>query len=311
MAKLTDHTEQTGYHPIRIAAQYSGLSAEVIRAWERRYHVIAPKRNKSGQRVYSNSDIKRLSLFAKAVETGRRISDLAGLMDDELLEIVERDQVLLQKANPQRQRKSTALVMEYFDMCVEAIHKFDLHSLMTTLDKAEVELSTIFFIEDLVDPLMSYTREECRRGTITNEKQHWLFSAITGCLTWLSGKQASYGQQLVAYATKSDVELIGLKAAATANSLGWNTIYFSQLISPQEVAASFNTLEPRLLIVSYSTKADYDYIPNQFRTLRALLPHALIVAQTAASQLPIVREVNAIHCGSLQQLQLELGRLNS
>ena len=33
-----------------------GVSADVLRAWERRYGVISPQRSRAGQRLYSEAD---------------------------------------------------------------------------------------------------------------------------------------------------------------------------------------------------------------------------------------------------------------
>lgn len=308
MAKLGDYSISGEHHPIRIAARYSGLSAEVIRAWERRYHIVEPKRNQSGQRIYSDSDIERLILFAKAVTAGRRIGDIAHLSNQELSPIIEKDHAAAQGVHGSK-RKSTALVMEYFDVCVDSVHKFDMHALNFALEKAEDSLGTIFFIEDLMDPLISYIREECRRGAISNAKRYWLMNAIESFLTRLSGRATHSQRRLLAYATESDIDLTALKAVVTANSLGWNAVYL-QPVDLQEVVETLQDLPTAgALLVSYGTSAAYDCVPNKFRTLHQLLPHLPIIAQTVGAPLPIVREIGAIHCGSLRQLQLELEQL--
>src|SRR5512145_2624110 len=60
----------------------TGLSAHVIRAWERRYGAVRPQRSAGGTRRYSEDDVARLRLLATAVAQGHRIGALAGLSDD-------------------------------------------------------------------------------------------------------------------------------------------------------------------------------------------------------------------------------------
>ena len=58
-------------HPVRVVAQRTGLSSHVLRAWERRYGVVAPHRTEGGQRLYSDADIERLSLLRTLTAAGR------------------------------------------------------------------------------------------------------------------------------------------------------------------------------------------------------------------------------------------------
>src|SRR5918996_385185 len=46
----------------------SGYSADVIRAWERRYDLLRPSRTQGGYRLYSADDISRLRLMRDSLE---------------------------------------------------------------------------------------------------------------------------------------------------------------------------------------------------------------------------------------------------
>ena len=61
-------------HPIQVVTRRTGLSADVIRIWEKRYGVVAPMRTPTGRRLYSDADIERLRLLARATLTGCSIS---------------------------------------------------------------------------------------------------------------------------------------------------------------------------------------------------------------------------------------------
>ena len=54
-----DPSAEEARHPIQVVARRTGLSADVIRVWERRYGAVAPKRVAGGRRLYSDNDIKR------------------------------------------------------------------------------------------------------------------------------------------------------------------------------------------------------------------------------------------------------------
>src|SRR5947208_15218323 len=76
-------------HPIGVVARRTGLKPDLIRAWERRYGAVTPGRTETRRRFYSDEDIERLLLLRRAVNTGRGISQVAGLSDAELEALIE------------------------------------------------------------------------------------------------------------------------------------------------------------------------------------------------------------------------------
>ena len=79
----SDDAETT--YPLRAAARITGLSPDLLRAWESRYAVVKPLRTAGGTRRYRASDLERLRLVKAAVDTGGRISVVARLDPAELL----------------------------------------------------------------------------------------------------------------------------------------------------------------------------------------------------------------------------------
>ena len=66
------------------ACELTGLSPDVVRAWERRHHAVSPTRTPGGTRRYSGADLERLRLLKAAVDAGHRIGHVAGLDADAL-----------------------------------------------------------------------------------------------------------------------------------------------------------------------------------------------------------------------------------
>ena len=52
-------------HPIQIVSRRTGLSTDVIRAWERRYKAVKPIRSSNGRRLYSDNDVKKTNASPK------------------------------------------------------------------------------------------------------------------------------------------------------------------------------------------------------------------------------------------------------
>ncbi|MBS0376696.1 MAG: MerR family transcriptional regulator [Proteobacteria bacterium] len=69
---------------IKAVSQATGVSIETLRAWERRYRVVEPRRDPNGRRSYDPADVIRLRKLREATERGHPISKLARVSDDEL-----------------------------------------------------------------------------------------------------------------------------------------------------------------------------------------------------------------------------------
>jgi DNA-binding transcriptional MerR regulator len=80
----SDAVEEITYS-LGTAARLTGLSPDLLRAWERRYGVVEPLRTPGGTRRYRASDLERLRLVKAAVDAGHRVGQVAAL-DREALE---------------------------------------------------------------------------------------------------------------------------------------------------------------------------------------------------------------------------------
>lgn len=73
---------------IKAVSQATGVSIETLRAWERRYRVVEPRRDPNGRRSYSPPDVIRLRKLREATERGHAISKLARFTDEELASVL-------------------------------------------------------------------------------------------------------------------------------------------------------------------------------------------------------------------------------
>jgi Predicted transcriptional regulators len=78
-------------HPIRLVANRTGLTVDLIRAWEKRYQVVEPARSDTQRRLYSDYDIERLRLIRIAKQAGRRLADIATLPLESLRDVVSEE----------------------------------------------------------------------------------------------------------------------------------------------------------------------------------------------------------------------------
>ncbi len=69
---------------IGVASRMSGVAAHTLRKWEERYQLVAPTRTPTGERLYSETQVRYLSRLKGLVDAGMDISDLVGLSEEDL-----------------------------------------------------------------------------------------------------------------------------------------------------------------------------------------------------------------------------------
>ena len=65
---------------IAAVARRTGVAADTLRKWERRYAILRPKRTSGGQRRYDDADIARVEWLRDRLEEGYRIGEAAALL---------------------------------------------------------------------------------------------------------------------------------------------------------------------------------------------------------------------------------------
>jgi DNA-binding transcriptional MerR regulator/methylmalonyl-CoA mutase cobalamin-binding subunit len=75
-------------YSIAAVSRLTHLSPDVLRVWERRYQMVAPARDATGARTYSEQDVARLALAGAATRLGHPIRTLARLQDDEIRALI-------------------------------------------------------------------------------------------------------------------------------------------------------------------------------------------------------------------------------
>ncbi|MDF1764440.1 MAG: MerR family transcriptional regulator, partial [Oleibacter sp.] len=73
---------QAAYYPIRIVSNETGVNAITLRAWERRYGLITPKRTEKGHRLYTENDILLIKQVVSLLERGIPISQAKLILEN-------------------------------------------------------------------------------------------------------------------------------------------------------------------------------------------------------------------------------------
>jgi DNA-binding transcriptional MerR regulator/methylmalonyl-CoA mutase cobalamin-binding subunit len=213
-------------YPLKAAARLTGLSPELIRAWERRYGVVKPIRTPGGTRRYRATDLDHLRLVKAVVDRGHRIGEVARLDPAEL------------------ERGAAASPIPSSDCLHEilaALERLDGAEAQRLLSLQLSVLGPARFARDFAAPLLREIGERWAAERLPIASEH----LATGVLRALMGSALQpsavnlLGPRIVFATPFGEPHELGLQIAAlTALSAGANPIYLGAELPDEELVDS-------------------------------------------------------------------------
>ena len=226
-------------HPIGFVARQTGLSAHVIRAWEKRYGAVQPGRTATGRRLYSESDIQHLQLLQQACQRGHRIAQLSELDDNTLSDII--GSAAADTGPIETFQTQLTTPEELLQACQTAVDNLDELAFEAALGQAAVVLTRPRLFEEVVIPLTIEIGERWSRGELKIINEHMASSILVSFLRdMLSVYRPLLPMPKIVVATPANHwhELGALMAAIIAAEAGWGVFYFGPNLPAEEIAAA-------------------------------------------------------------------------
>lgn len=300
-------------HLIQVVGRRTGISSDVIRAWERRYNAVISQRTETNRRLYTDDDIEKLTLLRRAINAGRRIGDIANLPYDDLFELVMGDE---SNATRSYERPSTGTVMELFDEAATAIHEMDSNRLDVGLSNAVAMLSTTDFLMEFLKPLHTYVNDECSRGTLRYIQEKFSKIAIRNCLANLYVKFRSSKEEgprmIIGSLTSEHENLDTLMHIIIAQNIGWDVTYVGNNIPHDELTYMANKISVRTMVIALNNPRDIARKTYEIKTIKENADqkdNIVLIGAQAGSYRQIADDVRAVISQDLSSFRLTLERL--
>lgn len=302
-----DEGTQNPLHSVRVVARRTGLSPDLLRAWERRYHVVEPTRTDGGQRNYSDADIERLILLVRATSAGRQIGQVAELDNEELRRMTAADMA----AEPASQTlaaigRDTA---EYLGDALTAIEHFNAAALESTLRSAVLRLPSEEVLDEVFGPLLKAIGLRWQEGRMPPANEHLATTIIRRVLTWMMDFPGvrQEAPSIVIGTPAFQYHDLGAMLAATVSSLsGWNVVYLGANLPAAELSRAVKLSKADAVALSIVHPTDDTRVINELRELGSLLPEsvALVVGGAgAAGYAGVLKEIGAYRLDSINALR--------
>lgn len=273
-------------HPIRLVAHRTGLTVDLIRAWEKRYQVVDPARSDTKRRLYSDYDIERLRLMRIAKNSGRRLVDIAPLSLELLRDVVSEDSRYAEMADSAQVHRPSwadsldatehAAISEMLD-AVESMDQFRFDQL---LQEGLVRQSVPAFLEKTLAPFLREIGEATRSGVMRIAHEHMATAHLRTFLGALRFREVFTGTEpkiVITTPTGQLHELGALMISALVSVDGWLPVYLGPNTPADEIAACVKQSGARAVSLSLTYPADDPRIPTELTRLKAQLDPSIAV----------------------------------
>jgi DNA-binding transcriptional MerR regulator len=228
--------EATGYVRIGELSRRSGVSADLLRAWERRYGLLRPARSEGGFRLYSPQDEQRVALMRDHLERGLSAAQAARLILDETERRPDESPALARGAESLRQ-------------ALDALDESAAHTALDTL-LANLSLETV--LGEVVMPYLHELGERWERGEASVADEHFASNLLRGRLLGLArGWDRGLGPRaLLACAPGEQHDLALIVFGLALRERGWRITYLGPDTPIDSLENAARTLEPAAVVIA-------------------------------------------------------------
>ncbi|HZM26364.1 MAG TPA: MerR family transcriptional regulator [Gemmatimonadales bacterium] len=271
-------------HPMRVVMRRTGLSADVLRAWEKRYKAVDPGRSEGGQRLYSDDDVDRLVLLQRVTALGRNISQVAALRADQLRRLLLEDESALElPPAPNEDRTADRVRAEAMDL-VDAL---DGPELEKALRRGALRLGVDALVERAIVPLLRELGERCSRGEVTPAHEQVAGGVVQRVLQWIGETSSRIaGAPCITLATtEGERDELGIQiVAAVAATEAWRVNYLGGDLAADAIVRATRQTESQVLALSFGSPGSARDARAPLGTIRASLsPGVAVIAGGAGA----------------------------
>lgn len=248
-----------GYR-IKSVAAMTGLTTSTLRAWERRYGLVAPERTRGGYRVYTEDDVARLTRIKSLLDNGFKVSEAIALVEREALPLPHSD-------------ASTESLQAIRSELLEALLEMD----RPTASRVADRLAALTFerrIDEILFPVLREIGVRWVNGEANIAQEHFASAFVRekliGMLEELDSGPA-HGEEVFCFGVPGEMHEIGLLATAVHLALrGWRVTYLGIDLPFADLREAVRQRPPALLctaLVQYPPSVKLDEVATALRDL--------------------------------------------
>jgi DNA-binding transcriptional MerR regulator len=231
----------------------SGVSPELLRAWERRYGLLQPERSSGGLRLYGTADLERVQRMRRHLAAGLAAAEAAALAAGE--------------EAPSSVLSAAAIRSNLRD----AVTSFDEQRVQTVFDEVLAVASLDVLLRDVVLPFLEDLGRGWEHGEVSIAQEHFASAVLRGRLLGLArGWGQGFGPRALLACPPGEHHDLGLLAFGLAlRARGWRIAYLGANTPVETVGEAADALEPELVVLAALGGARWSEIADGVGALSA------------------------------------------
>lgn len=273
----------------------TGIKAHTLRIWEKRYGILEPRRTATNIRYYEDEDIKKLLNVALLNRHGYKISTIAGMPQEEILEKVS--DLTMVDIDPADQLDALTLSMIELDE-----DKFN-----RIIDKHTTQRGFEEMLFDIFFPLLDKVSSMWMSGSFKRVHEYFLSNMISrkvvAAIESLGVKESRAPQQkvLIFLTGESIYELSFMLSHYMLRNRGFRVVNIGEQVLPQDILDAVTLCKPDYLFTFHAKQIggeDFDSL------LSSLIGHGVRKPIIVSGVPPGERDArfeNVVKLGTLEQ----------
>lgn len=217
---------QAAYYPIRVVSNETGVNAITLRAWERRYGLITPKRTEKGHRLYTEDDIRLIKQVVALLNRGIPISQARAMLDHSQAGVAS----ITSQPQPSQWH-------QYREQLTQAVNEFDDAQLASIFDEVSQFFPIDIALRFLLMPIYNHLTENVTQA-LGVARLRFYAGFLQARLAWRLAEPSDdhHGSSILVANCSNDDEISLLLMAILVKQLGLRPVWFSGWLSCEHSA---------------------------------------------------------------------------
>jgi DNA-binding transcriptional MerR regulator/methylmalonyl-CoA mutase cobalamin-binding subunit len=254
----------------------TGVSPELLRAWELRYGLLEPGRTVGRFRLYSEADIALVRRMRANLDAGLSASEAARVA------LAERSQV------------DSPGLREAADDLARSLESYDDVGAQGALDMLLAAFSLDTVVREVLVPYLHAVGERWQRGELSVGQEHFISNLIRGRLLALSrGWDRGVGPRAVLASAEGDQhDLPVLLFGVLLRTHGWRITFLGANTPVASLAETVRAVSPDVVVITGTVQGVFDPLVEQLREVAREAP--VYLAGPAADD-DLARQADVMH----------------
>ncbi|MED1608248.1 MerR family transcriptional regulator [Bacillus paranthracis] len=226
-----------GKYNIKAVSNIIGIQPSTLRAWERRYQIIAPKRNHAGHRLYTEEHIQILKWLMDKVSSGMMIGQAVQLLEGNRLQSNVQNEI--------HYDREVVLV----DDLLQALLKFDEITTSALLNEAFSIYTTEKVIASIVLQVSNKLLALKNNNEVTMVQFQYVVSFLQTRLGMVYHNASSFSYIHKVVVLESNM-LKGFVFSTYLRLKGYDVIYIRTSLAEDSISLAVEQIRPKYVVIS-------------------------------------------------------------